>query len=249
MRNQPGRNSRPHNIVQDLPMGGRVAHHPPFPDSVPSGLKLRLDESNNPGSGHDETLDRRQYQTERNERHINAGSLDLWSILAGSGQRKMLQNTDVGPLQNDNSLILSKPPVKLPVANVYCIDPAGPALEQHVGEAAGRGSHIEGKQPGGRESKCIERVGQLISPTAHIGEGVCEHNLAGCINSHPRFGLHLPIDADLPRHQESPGPGASFGKPASHKQLVQSGAGHCSPRKTARISSPVRAVRRVWEIA
>ena len=51
---------------------------------------------------------------------------------------------------------------ELSAAHVESVDPARAALEQDVGEAAGRGADVERDQPGRVDPERVERRGQLV---------------------------------------------------------------------------------------
>ncbi len=57
---------------------------------------------------------------------------------------------------------------ELAVANVDRVDANGPALEQAVGEAAGRGAHIERDQAIDVDAEDVERVLQLLAAATDV---------------------------------------------------------------------------------
>ena len=57
------------------------------------------------------------------------------------------QLADVGALHDDDALVVAQPHVELAVAHVDGVDARGAALQQAVGEAAGRRADIERDQP------------------------------------------------------------------------------------------------------
>ena len=57
---------------------------------------------------------------------------------------------------------------ELSATDVERIDPARAALEQDIGEAAGRGAHIERDQTGKVDLEGVERGGQLVPATTHV---------------------------------------------------------------------------------
>ena len=54
--------------------------------------------------------------------------------------------------------------MQLPVADVERDHARGPALEQHVGEAAGRRADVERVAPGDLDAERLERVRELLAP-------------------------------------------------------------------------------------
>ncbi len=106
--------------------------------------------------------------------------------------RQRLQIPDIGPLEHDHARILAQPPVEQPIADIDGVDARRAALEQHIGEPAGRGAHIDRDQPIRREAKAVERVGQLVAAAAGVGQrggdldiGVGQHHIAGLGASTP----------------------------------------------------------------
>jgi hypothetical protein len=61
-------------------------------------------------------------------------------------------------LDDEHARIVAQAPVELTVADVERHHARRAALEQDVGEAAGRGAHVERFAPGHRDSERVERV-------------------------------------------------------------------------------------------
>ena len=64
------------------------------------------------------------------------------------GQVRGLEAAGVEPLDHGHARILAQPQVDLPVGDVERGHPGGAALQQAVGEAAGRGADVEAVAPG-----------------------------------------------------------------------------------------------------
>ena len=60
-----------------------------------------------------------------------------------NGQLARLERAGVAALEHRHARVLAEPPVELAVGDVERDHGRGPALEQAVGEAAGRGADVE----------------------------------------------------------------------------------------------------------
>ena len=76
--------------------------------------------------------------------------------------------SDVGALDHRDALVGSKRPRELPVADVDGNHVRGAALEQAVGESAGRRADVDRRDPGDVEPEGIERAGELHSAARHV---------------------------------------------------------------------------------
>ena len=86
------------------------------------------------------------------------------SIVARSGAKGRsagLQLAGVEALDHGHPRILAQAAVELPVADVDRDHPRSAALQQAVGEAAGRGADVEAVAPGDVEPERVERVLEL----------------------------------------------------------------------------------------
>jgi hypothetical protein len=112
--------------------------------------------------------------------------------------------------------------MKLPVANIDCIDPFRTATKQDIGESAGTGSEI-GANPAGRiDAKLGQRVVELLATAAHEPLLLSQRDLllgpdglAGCPHD-------LTINQDVPGHYQRPSPRPGFCKLAFDHGVVQS---------------------------
>ena len=98
-----------------------------FHYSIPSGLKLRLNQ--NDSLIVNNFIEHRQYQFQRDKRDITAGKTDSFREI------RACQITGVRPVHHYDSLIIEKPPDHLAVTNVYSVDFRGTFREQNVSEA------------------------------------------------------------------------------------------------------------------
>ena len=70
---------------------------------------------------------------------------------------------------DEDARIGAKPPIELAVADVERDDRRGAALQQHVGEAAGRRADVERAPAGGVDAEGVERAGELDAAAADVG--------------------------------------------------------------------------------
>ncbi len=126
------------DLAHDAPLHLRVPHHA-LRDVCSAGLELRLHEHERLPAGSGEPQYRRQRETDGDERDVADHELRR--------ERQRVQETSVRPLEHDHPRIVSQAGVQLAVADVESDHPGGAALEQDVGEAAGRGADVEAVEP------------------------------------------------------------------------------------------------------
>jgi hypothetical protein len=69
---------------------------------------------------------------------------------------------------------------QLPAADVHRVDPAGTALQEHVGEAAGRRSDVESDLASWIDLEGIERRSELVAAATDVRIGrLDDHELGG----------------------------------------------------------------------
>ena len=68
----------------------------------------------------------------------------------------------VRPLEHGHARVVAEPLVQLPVADVERDHARGAALEEDVGEAAGRRADVEAVEPGRVDAERVERVRELV---------------------------------------------------------------------------------------
>ena len=176
--------------------------------------------------------ERRRYgHAERDEGEIGHEEVDRL--------RKIEALSRVDALHHDDARVVAKTPVELPLAHVDGIDADGAALQQHVGEPAGRRAEVEGDPSPGTETQVVERGRELFSASrgvprtlvhGHVGLGFEEGR--GAIRS-------LSAYSDLPREDHCLGPLAAGRKAALHQQLIET----CASRHRPRIASTRAAIR------
>ena len=107
-------------------------------DPAAAELELRLD--------HREDAHRRRRSAPRTGPRIFVSEMKLTSTTASDGrerQRRGVELARVDPSKTVDPLVLAQRPVELAAADVERDRPRRPALEQAVGEAAGRGADVE----------------------------------------------------------------------------------------------------------
>src|SRR5581483_6958187 len=135
----------------------RVADDSALADVRPPGLELGLDENERAPAGRGERERRRQRLPHRDERDVADDEVGrVW---------KLLEAARVRALEHGHARVGAQARVELAVADVERDHVRRPALEQHVGEAAGRGADVEGPSSGHVQPQRVQRVRELL-PTA-----------------------------------------------------------------------------------
>ena len=102
-----------------------------------AGLELRLDQRDDVGARPQQRRDDGQDLPQRDERHVDGDDID------GTRQIGERQVARVEVLDDDDARIVAQRPVDLAVADVERHDARRAALQQDVGEAAGRRADVE----------------------------------------------------------------------------------------------------------
>src|SRR5665647_770137 len=135
---------------------------------LPADLELRLDhEQEVPpwGDGRDE---RRQHNGQRDEREVRHHEVDRAADVLRA------QPTDVDALPDGHAGIGGDDRSDLVVADVDGDDVSGAALEEHLGEAAGRGAGVETpgtrrlQRSGRQRGDGVQRAGKLVRGTGDV---------------------------------------------------------------------------------
>ena len=137
---------------EDAPLHLGVAHDA-LARLAAARLELRLDEHERLPAGLGERERRRQREPHRDERDVAGHERGREGQLA--------QRARVDALEHDHARVVAEPRVQLAVADVERDHARGAALQQDVGEAAGRGAEVEAVEPGGVDAEAVERVGEL----------------------------------------------------------------------------------------
>src|SRR2546422_105736 len=157
----------------------------------------------------------------------------------------------VGLLHDHHAGVLAQLGVELAHADVHGVHAGGAALEQAVGEAAGRGAHVEADAAGDLHLESVERVGELLAAPAHERRAPLE--LDARVSGDQGAGL-APAPAGpeaLARQDEAGGLLPALDEPALDDQAVDAlarrGLGHAlhyrrpSRRGRSRNSSTIPA--------
>ncbi len=131
------------------------------------------------------------------ERHIDGDDVDERRQVA------RLERSRVGALDDHDARIVAESPVELSVADVVGNHAYGPALQQHVGEAARGCPDIERFASLNGDAELVERVRELDAASTHIrvvrrlqrDRGIVGDLLA-------RFADSLAIDQHDPRENQ-----------------------------------------------
>ena len=135
---QSYRSGRRRHIGDHALVHGRIEHQPAGAHLVAPGLELRLHERDDVGARPEHRRHHRQDQ--RSE--MNDTSMVTMSTRPGQ-LRRASRCRAFTPFEDEHARIGPQLPVELAVADVERDDVPGAALEQHVGEAAGRGADVE----------------------------------------------------------------------------------------------------------
>ena len=128
-----------------------------------AGLELGLDEGDDRGlrarAGACSAIGPSTSATEMNETSTTARSIGSGSVVGG-------QRPGVRPLHRHDPLVAPERLGELAAPDVDRVDARRAALEQHVGEAAGRRAHVEADQPGGSIPNASSAAASLWPPPA-----------------------------------------------------------------------------------
>jgi len=126
-------------------------------------LELRLDEGDDLAIVSEKRMRGRKEFFEADERRIDDDQVERLR------ESLSLQVPGVGALHDDDSLVLPKLVVQLPVAHVDREHFGRSALKQAVGEAASRGAEVGNRLASGVVLKRVERACELDPASRHIG--------------------------------------------------------------------------------
>ena len=137
---------------------------------------------------------RRHHLGQRNEGQIGDHQV------AGFADDRTVERSRVDPLVDDHPRVGAQPLVEQAVADVDRVHPRRAALEEAVGEAAGRGADIEADETRGIDGEGLQGRRQLV-PAAGDVRLACPH-IDGCLRPHrgTRLVGALPVDRHPPGH-------------------------------------------------
>ena len=124
-------------------------------DPLAAELELRLDHRQDVAAGRDAGRDRGQHLGQRDERDVDRRQVGRERQVGG------LEAAGVDALDHGHPRVLAQAAVELPVGDVEGDHVRRAALQQAVGEAAGRGADVEAVAAGDVDPERVERVGEL----------------------------------------------------------------------------------------
>src|SRR3984957_8687816 len=126
------------------------------------GLELRLDQRDEAGTRPQQLADRRQHQLERDEADIHDGKIRLFVEPRG------IKHADVGLLHRYDLVACAQARMKLPAADIDCVNALSAACHQHLRKAAGGGTDVEANAAGTDAMTMMHSRARLIPAARHI---------------------------------------------------------------------------------
>src|SRR5262245_23049627 len=185
-----------------------VAHHA-APRLATRRLELRLHE-------HD-GLPARRRELERGRQRLPHGDERDVADEELRRERQLPQRAHVQPLEHRYARVVPDARVQLPVPDVERDHPCCAALQEHVGEAAGRGPDVEAAAPVRVDSERVERMSELLPPSRDLQRRLRDRQLGRLFDLLPR----LLIAGDTPRQYQRLRLRAALREPALHEQHVE----------------------------
>ena len=135
--------------LDHLKMNRRIPHNPLFPDFLPSGLKLGLDQAHHIPLRFHKRLHRPQNLRKRNKGNVNGNKLDpLRNLL-----RRHIP--DIGFFHADHPFVVAQLPCQLSVSHIDRIDLFRSILEHAVRKSSRRRSHVHADLSGQTDSELL----------------------------------------------------------------------------------------------
>ena len=172
-------------------------HHPAAPHVGALGLELGLHERQHVGAGAQRAEHGGQHEGQRYEGHVDHRKV--------GGRVEGLERARVRALAHLDARVVAQLLRELPVARVDGHDLARAALEQAVGESAGRRADVEAAQPAHVDAGAVEGVRELLAAAAHERRRLAhlDGRTLGDRLRGPR--RDRAIDAHVARHHERAG--------------------------------------------
>ena len=210
------RGDREHRVGAQL----RVGHDPAGADLILADLELRLHHGNDIGVGRRARSQRGQHRGQRDERQVGDDEVDRPTDRLGG------QVADVGALHDRHPRIGPQRPGELAVADVDGDDLAGAAVQQHLGEPAGRGAGVQAAPAVDRDAERVERADQLVRAARHPGllVGVLDGQRGGHRDGRRGLGRRHAVDADPAGADQLGGLLPRARQPAPHQLGVNTSA-------------------------
>src|SRR5206468_3420281 len=131
----------------------------------------------------------------------------------------------VGLLHDHHAGVLAQLGVELAHPDVHGVHAGGAALEQAVGEAAGRGAHVEADPAGHLHLEGVEGVGELLAAPAHERRAPLELDARLPADEGARLVHALAVHEHLAREDQAGGLLPTLDEPALDEQAVDAHAG------------------------
>ena len=151
-------------IVRDRDDRGRprlgIADDATFANRLTPGLELWLHQRDDIASVAKPREGRRQREAQRDEGHVSYDDVD------GLFDRDTLAR--VHSFVHDDARILTEAPIELALPHIDRVNAGRAALQEDVGEAAGRRTNVDRDLPGHIEPERVERARQLVAATRHV---------------------------------------------------------------------------------
>ena len=144
-------------------MGLGVPDHTPLADPLAADLELGLDQQNRLSRTRSEQGPQgRQHQHQRDERQICHGQIGPWILRTVEiGRLKM---TEIGAFPEHQPRIRAQAPGRLAVTHIDPIDPAGPSLQEAIGETTRGDAAIQADPIGHDDREDLQGGHELFPP-------------------------------------------------------------------------------------
>src|SRR2546421_7751204 len=192
-----------------------IAHDTALADVLAAGLELRLDERDHFAARGEHVENRRQHLLQRYEGHVDHGQRGLVA------EQPRVERARFRVLHHDDTRILAQLVVELAAADIHRVDDAGAALQQAVGEAAGRRADVHTDAALEVRAEVLERMRELLTATADVGRPALELHLR--LSGHQGAGFvgALPVHQDVAGHDRAQRLLAAVQHSLLHQEAIQ----------------------------
>ena len=180
-------------------------------------FELWLEEHDAGGARRDTCGDRGEHFSQRNEGEVRDEKID---------RRKFGEVARIDSLEQGDPRVLAQLHVELRPPDVDGDHRGGTALEQAIGESAGRGAKVEAAETGRVYAECVEGGFKLVAATADKAVGFEQFDW--CVIVEELRGLHKDggPNAGAASHDEALGAFPALGEAALNEELVGADAWH-----------------------
>ncbi len=212
-----------------LRSGRGIADDPARADRVAPGLELRLHERDDVPAVAQVRKRRREREAQRDERDIGDDEVDAL--------RELEALPHVHALARDHPWVLAQRPVELAAADVHRMDAQRAALQERVGEAAGRGADIERDASANVDAQIVERARELGAAARYVARASLDADGDVVGDERRRTVRRLTFDAHGAGHDERLRALAARSERARHQELVEAApsaraGGHAGGHRT-----------------